>query len=67
MDGSTETIFLGQAQTRAVYQESDGQSVMYKLCLETQAAHLFLKAPMGRDPMFVEMSFLIKKTKQKVL
>ena len=30
-----------------VYQYSNSQSVVYKLCLEAQAAHLFLQAPMG--------------------
>ena len=37
-----ETTFSGQTQTWAINQFSDGQSKVYKLCLEAQAAHLFL-------------------------
>ena len=37
-----ETTFPWQAQNRVVNQQSDGQSVVSKVCLEAQAAHLYL-------------------------
>ena len=49
VDGLTETTFPGQVQNfRAFYLYLDGQSVVYKLCLDAQTGHLFLMSPNGR-------------------
>ena len=47
--GCLETTFPGQVQTGAINQYSDGQSEVYKLCLEAQAAHISLE-PNGWGP-----------------
>ena len=41
-------LFLGRLRPEQLTSNQGGQSVVNKLCLEAQAAHLFLQAPTGR-------------------
>ena len=51
MDGLTKSLFLGRLRLERLTSKDD-RSVVKKLCLETQAAHLFLLGPNGQGPIF---------------